>query len=302
MDPELRHLRYFVAVAEELHFGRAAVRLRMAQPPLSQQIRQLEAMIGTPLFVRTSRSVALTPAGEAYLVRCRRVLAAVSDDLHEASRIGRGEQGRFDIGFVSSAIQLGLAGPIRRFRERHPAVHLRLHEAYTAQIVDRLLSGEVDLGVVRDADDHDDLVGVTFATESFVAVLPADHPHARSRAINAAVLRDDPFVFIPRMAGERAYQRNLRPCLEAGYTPSIVQDAGNWTTVVHLVAAGLGVTIAPASITAVTPPPVAVLPLTGTGATTEVRILRRRDDERVTATGFGTAGRSPGLLAASHAG
>lgn len=289
MEPELRHLRYFVAVAEELHFGRAAVRLRMAQPPLSQQIRQLEAMIGTPLFVRTSRSVALTPAGEAYLDRCRRVLATVADDVHEAGRIGRGEQGRFDIGFVSSAIQLGLAGPIRRFRERHPAVHLRLHEAYTSHIVDRLLNGEVDLGVVRDADD-DDLVGVTFATESFVAVLPADHPHAGDRAISAAVLRDDPFVFFPRVAGERAYQRNLRPCLEAGYTPRIVQDATSWATVAHLVAAGLGVTIAPASVSAVVPASVGVLPLTDTEATTEVRILRRRDDGRITSTGFGTAG------------
>ncbi|WSZ80186.1 LysR family substrate-binding domain-containing protein [Micromonospora sp. NBC_00860] len=142
--------------------------------------------------------MALTPAGEAYLDRCRRVLATVADDVHEAGRIGRGEQGRFDIGFVSSAIQLGLAGPIRRFRERHPAVHLRLHEAYTAHIVDRLLNGEVDLGVVRDADDRDDLVGTTFATESFVAVLPADHPHAGDLAIDAAVLRDDPFVFFPR--------------------------------------------------------------------------------------------------------
>ncbi|GAA2184498.1 LysR substrate-binding domain-containing protein [Micromonospora lupini] len=293
MEPELRHLRYFVAVAEELHFGRAAVRLRMAQPPLSQQIRQLEAMIGTPLFVRTSRSVALTPAGEAYLDRCRRVLATVADDVHEAGRIGRGEQGRFDIGFVSSAIQLGLAGPIRRFRERHPAVHLRLHEAYTAHIVDRLLNGEVDLGVVRDADDHDDLVGTTFATESFVAVLPADHPHAGDLAIDAAVLRDDPFVFFPRVAGERAYQRNLRPCLEAGYTPKIVQDATSWATVAHLVAAGLGVTIAPASISAVVPASVGVVPLTGTEAATEVQILRRRQDDRITSTGFEAAGRAP---------
>ncbi|MFE9193036.1 LysR substrate-binding domain-containing protein [Micromonospora sp. NPDC007208] len=290
MEPELRHLRYFVAVAEELHFSRAAARLRMAQPPLSQQIRQLEAMIGTPLFVRTSRSVALTPAGEAYLERCRRVLATVVDDVHEAGRIGRGEQGRFDIGFVSSAIQLGLAAPIRRFRERHPAVHLRLHEAYTAHIIDRLLTGEVDLGVVRDAEDHDELVATAFAVESFVAVLPAEHPHAGDPAINAAALRHDPFVFFPRLAGERAYQRNLRPCLEAGYTPRIVQDASSWATVAHLVASGLGVTIAPASVSAVVPVSVRVLPLTGTVATTEVQILRRRGDDRVTSTGFGTEG------------
>ncbi|GAA2557879.1 hypothetical protein GCM10010435_31020 [Winogradskya consettensis] len=159
----------------------------------------------------------------------------------------------------------------------------------TAQVIDRLLTGEVDLGVVRDADPHDDLVATAFATESFVAILPADHPHAGDQAIDAGILRDDPFVFFPRAAGERAYQSNLRPCLEAGYIPRIVQDASSWTTVTHLVAAGLGVTIAPASVSAVAPSSVRVLPMTGTGATTEVQILRRRDDSRITSTSFGAA-------------
>jgi DNA-binding transcriptional LysR family regulator len=287
MNLELRHLRYFVAVAEELHFGRAAHRLHMAQPPLSQQIRQLEVMIGTPLFVRTSRTVVLTAAGEAFLARSRRLLANVDDDMVEAGRIGRGEEGRFDVGFVSSAILLGVPERIRRFRERYPAVHLRLHEAYTARIMERLLKGDVDLGVVRDAEPHDDLIATAFASERYVAVVPADHPRADDGALDAAALRHDPFVFFPREAGELAYQRNLRPCLEAGFTPRIVQEASTWPTVAHLVAAGLGVTIAPASTAAVAPATVRVLPLTSTDATTEVQILHRRGDDRVTTAGFG---------------
>jgi DNA-binding transcriptional LysR family regulator len=290
MNVELRHLRYFIAVAEELHFGRAAQRLHMAQPPLSQQIRQLEVIVGTPLFVRTSRSVVLTAAGQAFLARSRRILANVSDDVVEAGRIGRGEEGRFDVGFVGSAIQLGVPEQIRRFRERYPAVHLRLHEGYTSQIADRLRKGEVDLGVVRDADPHEELTATAFASERYVAVLPADHPHAGDGALDAAALRHEPFVFFPRVAGELAYQRNLRPCLEAGFTPRVVQEANTWTTVTHLVAAGLGVTIAPASTAALAPPSVRVLPLTNTDAMSEVQILRRKGDDRVTSTGFGALG------------
>src|SRR3954447_6480021 len=116
MDLELRHLRYFVAVAEELHFGRAAARLHMAQPPLSQQIRRLEAIAGARLLDRTSRSVALTPAGDAVLTRARPLLAAADESVAEAARIGRGEAGHLDVGFVSSAITLGVPERIQAFR------------------------------------------------------------------------------------------------------------------------------------------------------------------------------------------
>jgi DNA-binding transcriptional LysR family regulator len=286
--PELRHLRYFVAVAEELHFGRAARRLRMAQPPLSQQIRQFEAVVGCPLFERTSRVVTLTPAGEAYLTRARRVLAQVEDDLVEAGRIGRGEQGSLDIGFVPSAILVGVPDHIRAYQEGHPGIRLRLHEGYTSQIIARLLDRKIDIGIVRDADPHEELDAQTLATEPFVAVLPIDHPHARdAEGVHAGVLRDDPFVFFPRVAGERAYQRNLLPCLEAGFDPRIVQEASHWLTMIHLVGAGLGVTIAPASTGSTAPPSVRVLPLLGTEASSEVQIVHRTDDQRVTPRFFG---------------
>src|SRR3954451_9889889 len=169
---ELRHLRYFVAVAEELHFGRAAARLHLAQPALSQQVRRLEAIVGCRLLERTSRSVALTPAGAAFLERARPLLAQAGESVDEAARIGRGEAGTLDVGVVSSAITLGVPERIQAFRERFPAVHTRLHEGQTSQIVSRLLRREVDLGIVRDAEPQAELRIATLATEGFVAVLP----------------------------------------------------------------------------------------------------------------------------------
>jgi DNA-binding transcriptional LysR family regulator len=285
---ELRHLRYFVAVAEELHFGRAAVRLQMAQPPLSQQIRKLEAMIGAPLFNRTSRSVTLTPAGEAFLFRAQHTLAQARADLEEARRIGRGEAGRLDVGFIGSAVLLGVTDRIRAFRSRFPAVHLRLHEGFTTSVLSRLLEQQFDLGVVRDAEPHPELDLRILATEGFVAVLPADHPAAvdHDGPISASALRGEPFVLYPRVAGELAYRRNLQPCQEAGYEPDIVQEASNWNTILALVGAGLGVTIAPESAAATAPPTTRVLPLLNTTARSEVQFVRRTTDRRAILDNF----------------
>jgi DNA-binding transcriptional LysR family regulator len=285
MDLELRHLRYFVAVAEERHFSRAAQRLHIAQPPLSQQIQRLEAIVGSRLLLRTSRSVALTPAGAAFLERARRVLAQVDDSIEEAARFGRGEKGTLDVGFVSSAITLGVPERIQAFRERYPDVHTRLHEGQTSQIISRLGRSDVDLGIVRDGERTADVISVTLATEGFVAVLPRSHPHARSKRLNAKILRDEPFVFYPRSAGELAYRRNLQPCLDAGYEPRIVQEATNWVTVFHLVGAGVGVTVAPASAAEIRPGTVASIPLTGPGRS-EVQLVTRAHDDRAVILNF----------------
>jgi DNA-binding transcriptional LysR family regulator len=285
MDLELRHLRYFVAVAEERHFSRAAQRLHMAQPPLSQQIRRLEAIVGSRLLVRTSRSVALTPAGAAFLERAGRLLAQADESIEEAARIGRGELGTLDVGFVSSAITLGVPERIQAFRERFPDVHTRLHEGQTSQIIARLTRGEVDLAIVRDAEPSADLTNVTLATEGFVAVLPRSHVHADRRRLSAKALRDEPFVLYPRSAGELAHRRNLLACVDAGYEPRIVQEATNWVTVFHLVGAGVGITIAPASAAEIRPTTVATIPLTSR-ARSEVQLVTRADDDRMVLRNF----------------
>jgi DNA-binding transcriptional LysR family regulator len=277
---ELRHLRYFVAVAEELHFGRAARRLHMAQPPLSQQIRRLEAIVGVPLLARTSRSVALTPAGAALLERARRLLAAADEGLDEAARIGRGEAGTLDVGFVSSAITLGVPERLQAFRERHPDVRTRLHEGQTSQIAARLDRGEVDLGIVRDGEAREGVEVTVLATEGFVAVLPAGHRLAGRARITPGALRDEDFVFYPVTAGALAYRRNLLdPCRAAGFEPRVVQEGSSWVTIFHLVGVGAGVTIAPASAAEIRPATVAVVPLRSR-ARSEVQVLVRAGDDR----------------------
>jgi DNA-binding transcriptional LysR family regulator len=283
---ELRHLRYFVAVAEELHFGRAAARLHIAQPPLSQQIRRLEDEVGAQLLARTSRSVALTPAGGAFLARARRILAGVEEASAEAARIARGEAGHLDVGFVSSAITLGVPERIQAFRTAYPDVRLQLFEGQTALTLRRLADRSIDVGIVRDADAATGIAVVTLATERFVAVLPAGHPRARARHLRAGALRDEPFVFYPRSAGELAYQRNLSPCFEAGFEPDIVQEGGHWLTLFHLVGAGAGVTIAPASAADSIPPTVVRIPLSGTGAHSEVQLVTRTGEDRALVRNF----------------
>jgi DNA-binding transcriptional LysR family regulator len=262
----------------------------MAQPPLSQQIRKLEAAVGCPLLARTSRSVALTPAGEAFLLRARRVLAATQEGVEEAARIGRGEAGHLDVGFVSSAITLGVPQRIQAFRSRYPDVRLQLHEGMTSQTVGRLLDRSIDMGVVRDAEQQPGVVVETLATEPFVAVLPATHPHAADERVAAGALRDDPFVFYPRRAGELAYQRNLQACFDAGYEPRIVQEATHWLTVFHLVGAGIGITIAPASAADIAPPTVRPVPLAGGSARSEVQLIVRERDDRAMVANFARSG------------
>ena len=185
-DVELRHLRYFVAVAEELHFGRAAERLHLAQPPLSQQIRKLEGILGYPLFDRTSRSVSLTAAGQVFLERAQRTLRNVQRDIEETQSIGRGEVGSLHIGFVGSAMLTVLPAIFRQYREAYPSVRLHLHESFTAKVIEGLQNGTLDAGLLRDGDPVEGLVATTLYSEPFVAVLPARHPGAAYRRTHSA--------------------------------------------------------------------------------------------------------------------
>src|SRR6201990_596113 len=204
-DIELRHFRYFVAVAEELHFGRAAQRLNLAQPPLSQQIRKLEELLGYPLFHRTSRSVRLTVAGDALLQRARRTLRNVQRDLDETRSVGRGDVGSLHVGFIGSAMLTTLPSIFRSYREKYPQVRLHLHESFTALVTEGLENGTLDAGILRDGDALEGFEVITILSEPFVAVLPATHPCARQKTLSVASLRDEPFVYYPRAAGTRAY-------------------------------------------------------------------------------------------------
>ena len=261
---ELRHLRYFVAVAEELHFSRAAMRLHLAQPPLSQQIRRLEELLGYPLFDRTSRSVRLTPAGQVFLERAQRTLRNVQRDIDETRSIGRGEVGSLHIGFVGSAMLTSLPTVLRQYRAAYPDVHLHLHESFTSKVIEDLHNGTLDAGLLCDGDPSDltgGLVTATIYSEPFVVVLPANHPRAKQKTISPAALRDEPFVYYPRSAGAHAFEKPLALCEQHGFRPQIVQEAHNWLTILRLVGAGLGVSIAPACVRLIATPEVVCLPI-----------------------------------------
>jgi DNA-binding transcriptional LysR family regulator len=279
-DVELRHLRYFVAVAEELHFGRAAARLHLAQPPLSQQIRKLEELLGYPLFTRTSRSVRLTTAGEALLQRARRTLRNVQRDLDETRSIGRGDVGSLHIGFISSAMLSTLPGIFRSYREAYPRVRLHLHESFTALVMEGLENGTLDAGILRDGDPIEGVQVATILSEPFVAVLPANHPCAKQKSISPAVLRGEPFIYYPRTAGARAYEKPLTVCEQHGFRPQIVQEASHWLTIMRLIAAGLGVSIAPACVRHIASPEVVCLPLRGAKAVSHLELAWLAGDAR----------------------
>ncbi len=277
---ELRHLRYFVAVAEELHFGRAAQRLHLAQPPLSQQIRKLEEILGYALFNRTSRSVSLTLAGAAYLERARRTLRNVQRDIEETRSVGRGEVGSMHIGFVGSAMLTTLPRIFRAYREASPNVRLHLHESFTSRVIEGLENGTLDAGILRDGDPVAGLRVTTIFSEPFVAVVPAQHALAKRKRVSAGSLRDEPFVYYPRSAGVRAFEKPLTLCEEHGFRPQIVQEASHWLSILQLVGAGMGVSIAPACVRQIAAPAVVCIPLLGSKVVSNVELACLAGDTR----------------------
>jgi len=251
---ELRHLRYFLAVAETLHFSKAARRLGMAQPPLSQQIKRLEQMLGYALFERTTRGVKLTAAGQLLARRARSTMEKVDEDFAQVRRLGRGEEGTLTVGFSGSVMFTELPAAIQSFRRRYPKVELRLRELVTSAQIAALLNGQIDLAFLRDGDPTDGIRITTLLKERYVAVLPEAHPLARRKTLGVKALADEPFIMFARRMGPLAYDRTIACCERSGFRPKIVQDAPQWLTLVRLVAAGLGVTLAPACVTRVAMP------------------------------------------------
>ena len=246
---ELRHLRYFVAVAEQLHFGRAAEQLHIAQPPLSQQIRRLEQTIGHPLFVRTSRQVKLTAAGEELLKRARQTLRKVAEDVHRTRQVGRGEVGTLTVGFIPSSMLTVLPRMLSTYRRQFPGVELRLREFYTSGLLRALLDGTADIGITRDAGTIAEGLRIeVLLPEPYIAVVPAQHPLARKPWLRIGDLRGEPFVLFSPDVGQTAWDKVERLCQQGGFRPRVVQEAPHWLSILRLVSAGLGVTIAPACV------------------------------------------------------
>lgn len=245
---ELRHLRYFMMVAEELHFGRAAHRLHMAQPPLSQQIRQLEAKLGFQLFHRTKRSVQLTEAGEVFLTECQKIFWQLEQAVQTGQQVSRGEMGQLAIAFVSSAAYNVLPGILRAFRSAFPQVRLELHELTTDQQLEGLRAGRIDLGFVRPPIEDSGLAWTPIFQEPLAVALPEAHALADQMQVALAELAGEAFILFPRSLAPGLYDQIISLCQQGGFSPNVVQEAIQMQTIISLVAADMGVAIVPLSL------------------------------------------------------
>jgi DNA-binding transcriptional LysR family regulator len=259
---ELRHLRYFRAVAEELHFGRAADRLHIAQPPLSQQIRQLERELGVTLLTRTTRSVELTPAGQAYLARAVAILDAVDDAGAQARRIADGIEGRLAIGCVGSATYSLLPRLVRALGETLPGVEVSVRgEMLAPAQLAALAAGEIDLALLRPPVQQDGVVTEVVRRDRLLVALPADHPLIGGDDLRVEDLRDEDFVAHAGHGRSVMSSVVTAVCAEAGFIPRVRHEVMETSTLVTLVAAGLGVAIVPAPTAALDIAGVRYLPL-----------------------------------------
>ena len=285
---ELRHLRYFIAVAEELHFGRAAELLGISQPPLSQQIQALEQELGARLLERTNRRVELSEAGRLFLGEARQVLAQVDKATDVARRAQLGELGEMKIGFTSSApFNSGIPKAIYAFRQGFPAVHLNLKEMSSTEVAESLVDESIEVGIMRPLALPDSLTHIELFSEPLVAVLDAKHPlAAREGGVLLHELAEQPFVFFARSYGSGLYAQLLSLARQAGFSPHIAQEAGEAMTIIGLVAAGLGVSVLPASYKAMRMEGVVYKPLLDEEAVTAVWVVQRKGPVSAMARGF----------------
>lgn len=247
---DFRHLRYFIAVAEELSFTRAATRLGLGQPPLSQQIQQLEREVGAPLFNRLPRGVALTAAGERLLRDAKDILARREQALLNARRAAGGELGVLRIGFTASAsFNPFVTAAIRDYRGAFPDVRVELVESNTVQLLERFAERLLDVAFIRPSPgETGHLPCHLLQREEMLVALPAGHPLAEQPAIPLEALRDEPFILYPRRNGRALYDAIVEACETAGFSPRVAQEAPQMASTVTLIASGIGISVVPASM------------------------------------------------------
>jgi DNA-binding transcriptional LysR family regulator len=276
---ELRHLRYFVAVAEELHFRRAAERLHMSQPPLSQQIRQLEQEIGAQLLLRNQHRVELTASGAAFYERAREILDSVEAAALEARRVQRGEVGRLAVGFVGSSMYSIVPEILNAFGERYGDVALRLQELGTTEQLRQLESGRLDVSFVRPRQSRSGLTIEPIHSEPVMLALPDRHRLAHQPRIRVADLQGERLVLLTR-AGSPGLRKTLEPITDQlGGEDAIVQEVAEMQTVIGLVAAGVGVSLVPESVRALQRRGVTYRSLGDQAPTVELAIAWRTGDD-----------------------
>ena len=277
---ELRHIRYFLAVAEERHFTRAAAKIGIGQPPLSQQIKDLEAEIGAPLFRRVPQGAELTAAGRAFLQAVSDMPLMADRATKAARRAARGETGSLRVGFTaSSAFNPVVPGAIRAFRRAYADVELTLEEANSVRLAKGLRDGSLDAAFLRPGVAGSEAFQLRLLSEEpMIVAIPAGHPVAAQPEVDLATLKEDPFLLFPRQSGPMLYDAVVGACRDAGFEPIVGQLAPQIGSVVNLVAAELGVSIVPASMNQLQVSGVAYRPITKPSPTARIALACRRGE------------------------
>jgi DNA-binding transcriptional LysR family regulator len=288
MTMELRHIRYFLAVAEERHFTKAAAKVGIGQPPLSQQIKDLEAEIGTPLFHRVPHGAELTAAGEAFLQGVKEMPTLAERAIKAARRAARGKTGSLRVGFTASAaFNAVVPSAIRAFRRAYADVELLLEEANTTRLVAGLQDGSLDVAFLRPGAAGSEAFQLRLLSEEpMMVALPVRHPVAAQQEVELATLKEVPFLLFPRAVGPTLYDSIISTCRAAGFEPIIGQFAPQIASVVNLVAAELGVSIVPASMSQLQVSGVTYRPIAGQAATARLALAYRRGETSAVVRNF----------------
>jgi DNA-binding transcriptional LysR family regulator len=285
---ELRHLRYFVAVAEELHFTRAAERLGIKQPPLSLQIRQLEQEVGTPLFRRLTRGVELTESGLLLLEKARDILHDVEQTKVSVQRRARGETGRIRLGFAGATyVNPLIPALIADYRLNYPGVAISMETNPTPHLIARLNNGEIDLAFIRPPVGDSDGLGIDLVVEEpMLIVVPAAHPLTRKGSVPLAALANETWILRPRSLGPGLHDEFIACCHRAGFSPKIGQEASAIPSTLLGVAAGFGISIVPQSLQQIHAAGVAYLRIRGDGPRAPTSLAYRRNDHSAAVRNF----------------
>jgi DNA-binding transcriptional LysR family regulator len=285
---ELRHLRYFIAVAEELHFTRAAERLGIKQPPLSLQIRQLEQEIGTPLFRRLTRGVELTESGILLLEKARHILRDVEQAKVSVQRRARGETGRIRLGFAGATYFNPLIPAlVADYRLKYPQVAISPEQNPTPHLIAGLNNGEIDLAFIRPSVGDSDGLGIDLVVEEpMLTVVPVTHHLTRKGSVPLAAFANETWILHPRSIGPGLYDEIIAACHRAGFSPKVGQEASAIPSAVHMVAAGFGISIIPESLQQIHAPGVAYIRIRGDRPRAPISLAYRRNDQSAAVRNF----------------
>ena len=272
---ELRLLRYFVALSEELHFGRAALRLSISQPPLSVAIKQLEELVQAQLFERNSKEVRLTAAGEHLLPRARQVLALASQAAQETRDVARGISGQLRVGFVGSSLYRGVPQALAMFQEKHPLVRVDMQELNSGEQLQELQHARLDLGLVHSITPPEGISSQMLMEEPFMVCIPEGHALATRDAIDLTELQDERLILFSAQVSPVYHQRIYQMCEKHGFAPEIRHEVRHWLSVISLVSLGQGVAIVPAALQRVGMPRLVFKPLKGKQPQSELLAIWR---------------------------